>query len=72
MDTETKKQIKRIAIQGGYGAFHEIAALHYFGDENVEILPRNTFKDLMKSLKKASGRLWYHGDREQPGRKYSS
>ena len=43
---------KRIAIQGGYGAFHEIAAMHYFEDENIEILPRNTFKDLMKSLKK--------------------
>ncbi|MBE0653246.1 MAG: prephenate dehydratase [Bacteroidales bacterium] len=26
--------------------------MHYFEDENIEILPRNTFKDLMKSLKK--------------------
>ncbi|HYW94750.1 MAG TPA: prephenate dehydratase [Bacteroidales bacterium] len=52
METQTTENISRIAIQGGYGAFHEIAALHYFGDENIEILPRNTFKDLMKSLKK--------------------
>lgn len=43
---------KRIAIQGGYGAFHEIAAVHYFEDENIEILPRNSFRDLMKSLTK--------------------
>ena len=49
---ENNSNSKRIAIQGGYGAFHEIAALHYFEDENIEILPRNTFKDLMKSLKK--------------------
>lgn len=42
---------KRIAIQGGYGAFHEIAAIQYFGDENIEIVPRNTFKDLFKALK---------------------
>ncbi len=52
METQAKQHVTRIAIQGGYGAFHEIAALHYFGDENVDILPRNTFKDLMKSLKK--------------------
>lgn len=43
--------IKRIAIQGGYGAFHEIAAMHYFDLEEIEIIPRNTFKDLFKSLK---------------------
>lgn len=42
---------KRIAIQGGYGAFHEIAANQYFGDDNIEIVPRNTFKDLFKALK---------------------
>jgi prephenate dehydratase len=41
---------KRIAIQGGYGAFHEIAAIQYFGDETIEIVPRNTFKDLFQAL----------------------
>lgn len=51
MDIVPKTKAKRIAIQGGYGAFHEIAAYKYFGDENVEIVPRNTFKDLFKSLK---------------------
>ncbi|UCG29056.1 MAG: prephenate dehydratase [Bacteroidales bacterium] len=43
--------MKKIAIQGGYGAFHEIAAVHYFESEEIEIVPRNTFKDLFKSLK---------------------
>lgn len=42
---------KRIAIQGGYGAFHEIAAMNYFENEDIEIVPRNTFKDLFKALK---------------------
>jgi prephenate dehydratase len=46
-----KKELKRVAIQGGYGAFHEIAAKHYFQNDNIEIVPANTFKDLFKSLK---------------------
>jgi prephenate dehydratase len=45
------KPLKTIAIQGGYGAFHEIAANKYFGEGTVEIVPRNTFKDLFKALK---------------------
>lgn len=51
MEEESGHKAKRIAIQGGYGAFHEIAAMHYFGHDNIEIYPRNTFKDLMKALK---------------------
>jgi len=42
---------KTIAIQGGYGAFHEIAAHHYFENEEINILPRNTFRDMVSSLK---------------------
>jgi prephenate dehydratase len=42
---------KTIAIQGGYGAFHEIAAHHYFENEDIVILPRNTFRDMVTSLK---------------------
>jgi prephenate dehydratase len=42
---------KKIAIQGGYGAFHEIAAHHYFDNEDIEILPRNTFRDMVFTLK---------------------
>jgi prephenate dehydratase len=47
---EAEPQGKRIAIQGGYGAFHEIAAKGYFEAEEIEIVPRNTFKDLFKAL----------------------
>jgi prephenate dehydratase len=42
---------KKIAIQGGYGAFHEIAAHHFFEKEKIEILPRNTFRDMVSTLK---------------------
>jgi len=48
---ENTSKIKRIAIQGGYGAFHEIAAFNYFENEEIEIVPRNTFKDLFQALK---------------------
>ena len=47
----TENSNKRIAIQGGLGAFHEIAAMNYFENEQIEIVPRNTFKDLFKALK---------------------
>jgi len=43
--------MKRIAIQGGYGAFHELAAQRYFGDEEIEIIPRESFMELLTSLK---------------------
>ena len=50
MEKEKSKSY-RIAIQGGFGAFHEIAARHYFNTDDIEIVPRNTFKDLFKTLK---------------------
>ena len=49
--TDTSVKPKRIAIQGGYGAFHEIAAYKYFKEDSIEIVPRNTFKDLFSALK---------------------
>ena len=42
--------MKRVAIQGVSGAFHEIAARQYFEGEDIEILPCITFKDLFKAL----------------------
>lgn len=42
---------KTIAIQGGFGAFHEIAAHHFFENEEIKILPRNTFRDMVSTLK---------------------
>jgi prephenate dehydratase len=42
--------MKRIAIQGVSGAFHEIAARQFFDGEEIEIIPCITFKDLFKTL----------------------
>ncbi|SCM55119.1 prephenate dehydratase [Petrimonas mucosa] len=37
--------MKRVAIQGGLGAYHDIAARTYFGEE-IEIVPCLTFKEI--------------------------
>jgi prephenate dehydratase len=42
--------MKRIAIQGGIGSYHEIAAKTYFSEETVEIMPCETFKELFKAI----------------------
>lgn len=44
--------MKRIAIQGGIGSFHEIAAKEYFKDEDTEIISCETFKDVFKTIEK--------------------
>jgi prephenate dehydratase len=51
MELPSENKPISIAIQGGYGAFHEIAAKAYFEPQEIEIKPNNTFKDLMTSLK---------------------
>lgn len=42
--------MKRVAIQGGLGAYHGIAAENYF-EEKVEIVPCITFRDIFKAIK---------------------
>ncbi len=37
--------MKRVAIQGGHGAYHDIAAHRYFNEE-LELVPCLTFKDI--------------------------
>ena len=43
--------MKKIAIQGGAGAYHDIAARNYFGEE-LEIVPCLTFKDIFSEARK--------------------
>ncbi|MFA7390463.1 MAG: prephenate dehydratase domain-containing protein, partial [Proteiniphilum sp.] len=38
--------MKRVAIQGGLGAYHEIAARDYFKGEELEIVPCQTFREI--------------------------
>ncbi len=40
----------RVAIQGVPGAFHEVAARRYFGQQEIEIVPALTFEELIHAL----------------------
>lgn len=42
--------MRKIAIQGYYGSFHEIAAKQYFG-ENIKVLPFMSFQELFDSVR---------------------
>lgn len=42
--------MKRIAIQGGYGSFHDIAAHQFFEGEEIELICCSTFEDVFKAI----------------------
>ena len=44
--------MKKVAIQGGLGAYHGIAAENFFKGEEVEIIPCITFRDIFSAIKK--------------------
>jgi prephenate dehydratase len=50
METKIKVKTVRVGIQGVKGAFHEEAALSYFG-EKIGIVPQVTFSELIESVK---------------------
>ncbi|MBT8219323.1 MAG: prephenate dehydratase [Bacteroidia bacterium] len=41
---------KKVIIQGYRGAFHEIAARHFFGDIDLDFIPANSFPELVHGL----------------------
>lgn len=43
---------KKVAIQGIAGSYHDIAAHNYFEGEEIEIIPCNTFRDVITTVKK--------------------
>jgi len=43
--------MKRVALQGIEGSFHDIAAKRYFAKEEISIEGKNTFRDCLESLK---------------------
>ena len=47
-----EKIMKRIAIQGEIGSFHDIASHEYFKGEQVQLICCNTFEDVFESIKK--------------------
>ncbi|NDW12324.1 prephenate dehydratase [Bacteroides sp. 214] len=44
--------MKRVAIQGTLGSYHDIAAHNYFGEEEIELVCCNTFEDIFAEIKK--------------------
>jgi len=44
--------MKKVAIQGIAGSFHDIAAREYFNNEEIEIVPCETFKDVFSTIRK--------------------
>ena len=44
--------MKKIAIQGVLGSYHDIAAHKYFKDEDIELICCNTFEDVFNEMKK--------------------
>ena len=44
--------MKRIAIQGVPGSYHDIAAHKYFKDEDIELICCNTFEDVFGEMKR--------------------
>ena len=45
---------KKVAVQGIVGSYHDIAARKYYEGEDIEILECNTFKDVVRSVRKDS------------------
>jgi prephenate dehydratase len=43
---------KKVAIQGVAGSYHDMAARNYFEGEDIDIVPCNTFKDVISVVKK--------------------
>jgi len=44
--------MRKVAIQGGLGAYHGIAAENFFANDEVEIIPCITFRDIFETIKK--------------------
>ena len=46
--------MRKIAIQGVKGSYHDIAAHKYFKDEEIELICCNTFEEVFVQMKKDS------------------
>ena len=52
MEQKTITQVRRVAIQGIKGSFHDIAAHHYFVGERLQLVECDTFEDVFASMSK--------------------
>ena len=49
---DIKNKMKRIAIQGEQGSFHDIAAHEYFGQEQIELICCATFEQVFENIRR--------------------
>ena len=49
--------MKKIAIQGIKGSFHDIAAHQYFNNDDVELICCNTFEEIFQQMRDDYSRL---------------
>ena len=49
--------MKRIAIQGEIGSFHDVASHCYFEREDIELICCNTFEEVFEEMKKDSNTI---------------
>lgn len=49
--------MRKVAIQGGPGAYHGIAAENFFVGEEIEIVPCATFRDIFRSIEKEANTI---------------
>ncbi|MGA1545287.1 MAG: prephenate dehydratase domain-containing protein, partial [Saprospiraceae bacterium] len=54
-DLTDKNQSLKVAIQGYYGAFHEIAARKYFQEKDLEIIQALTFEEVIGMVSSGGG-----------------
>lgn len=52
LSNKTPLSTMRIGIQGFSGAFHEIAARQFFGNQTIDIVPAHTFSELVDGIEK--------------------
>ena len=50
--------MKKIAIQGVKGSFHDIAAHDYFKGEDIELVCCDTFESLFDEMKRDGSPSW--------------
>ena len=48
----TTSKMKRIAIQGDIGSFHDIAAHQYFGNQQIQVICCSTFEQVFENIRR--------------------
>ena len=56
--------MKRIAIQGELGSFHDITAHEYFEGEQIELICCATFEEVFENIKRDPTRHRHHCHRK--------